>query len=337
MTGYRPRLTKDEQRLLSDYREVKKAAESQGIPIDDVKQGWYKSKKFSLYFKKSVNIEEFKISLLDQIKNYSPNYPKVTRSKYKESHLLVIDPADVHIGKFSSEFETGEKYNSEIAVKRFVEGVKGILNKSSGFNIDKILFIGGNDKLHIDTPKSTTTSGTPQDSDSNWYDMFNLAKDIEIKLLEILIQVADVHYIHCPSNHDYMTGFFLADVIKTWFRKSKNITFDTDMKHRKYFKYHNSLIGLTHGDGAKEKDLPLLMSLESGSSWTECQHKYIYKHHLHHAVLKDYHGVTVETLRSPSAADSWHHRNGYQHSKKAIEGFIHSKKHGQIAKLTHLF
>jgi hypothetical protein len=47
--------------------------------------------------------------------------------------------------------------------------------------------------------------------------------------------------------------------------------------------------------------------------------------------------VCVETLRSPSGADSWHHRNGYQHAPKAIEGFIHHPEHGQVARLTHLF
>jgi hypothetical protein len=47
--------------------------------------------------------------------------------------------------------------------------------------------------------------------------------------------------------------------------------------------------------------------------------------------------VNVETLRSPSGTDSWHHKAGYQHSPKAIEGFIHSKKDGQVARITHLF
>jgi len=28
---------------------------------------------------------------------------------------------------------------------------------------------------------------------------------------------------------------------------------------------------------------------------------------------------------------------GFQHSPKAIEGFLHSKEHGQIARFTHLF
>jgi hypothetical protein len=50
-------------------------------------------------------------------------------------------------------FETGEDYDTNIAVKRVLEGVQGIIDKSQGYNIDKILFIGGNDILHIDSPQ----------------------------------------------------------------------------------------------------------------------------------------------------------------------------------------
>jgi hypothetical protein len=61
-----------------------------------------------------------------------------------------------------------------------------------------------------------------------------------------------------PSNHDYQSGFFLADVISSWFRNNKNITFDCSIAHRKYFAYGTSLIGTTHGDGAKANDLPFV-------------------------------------------------------------------------------
>ena len=109
------------------------------------------------------------------------------------------------------------------------------------------------------------------------------------------------------------------------------------MSHRKGFKYFNNLIGTTHGDGAKQNDLPLLMATEFPKEWSETKHRYIYLHHFHHKMSKDHIGITLETLRSPSPADSWHHRNGYQHAPQAIEGFIHHKQHGQIARLTHYF
>lgn len=284
------------------------------------------------------DFKEFYEKLLKDLEKI-PSRPTTlcrTSNQGEEPYLLVIDPADVHIGKLAQSFETGEDYNNQIAVQRVKEGVEGILRKTKGFGIDQILFIGGNDILHIDTPKRTTTSGTPQDTDGMWYSNFLIAKQLYIEVLTRLLEVADVHFTFNPSNHDWTHGWFLADVIQTYFKDCKNITFDCSINHRKYFTYYNNLIGTTHGDGAKTQDLPLLMAQES-KDWSSTKHRYVYTHHVHHKVAKDYIGVTVESLRSPSSADGWHSRNGYQHAPKAIEGFLHSKRNGQIARITHLF
>lgn len=312
--------------------------EQNNIPFDRVSHYWHKGKHFSVHVKNdTVSYEQIRDELIEEMQSYSPSYPTIERRKVKDGHLLVIDPADIHIGKLARAFETGEEYNSQIAVTRCKEGVQGILDKAFGFNIDKILFVAGNDVLHIDSPRRTTTSGTPQDTDGMWYDNFKMAKDLYIELLEIMIAVADTHFVFNPSNHDYTNGFFLADTISTWFRRCENITFDCSITHRKYYRYHNNLIGTTHGDGAKKNDLPLLMAHEAAEDWARARHRYIYTHHEHHKNSKDHMSVCVETLRSPSGADSWHHRNGYQHSPKAVEGFIHHPDHGQVSRITHIF
>ena len=287
------------------------------------------------------HMESFHKKILEDIANI-PNKPKTIRRvdtddvKLDDEHLFVIDPADVHIGKLAKSFETGEDYDNQIAVQRVREGVEGLLTKAKGFRIDKILFVGGNDILHIDTPKRTTTSGTDQDTDGMWYTNFLIAKELYIEILSRLVKVADVHFVFNPSNHDYTHGFFLADVIQTYFKDCKNITFDCSIAHRKYYVYGQNLIGTTHGDGGKMDNLPLTMAHES-PDWGSCKHRYIYIHHFHHKISKDYMSVCVEALRSPSGTDSWHHRNQYHFAPKAIEGYIHHPLHGQIARLTHLF
>jgi hypothetical protein len=115
------------------------------------------------------------------------------------------------------------------------------------------------------------------------------------------------------------------------------------MNHRKYYQYSNNLIGVSHGDGAKMPELPLLMANESAKQWADTDYRYFYLGHIHHKDVfkfrsgKDYQGVTVEYLRSPSAADRWHSDNGYQHAKTAIEAFIHSPNEGQVARITYNF
>jgi hypothetical protein len=327
-------------RVVEKDNLLSKECETLGIPIENVKHYWHKGKHFSINVGKndSLSYDDLKESIIEDMRSHSPSYPVIERVDYGDAgYLLVVDPADVHIGKLASSFETGEEYNSQIAVARVKEGVKGIVNKCSGFKIDKILFIGGNDILHIDTPKRTTTSGTPQDTDGMWYDNFLIAKQLYIDIIEMLVSIADVHFVFNPSNHDYTNGFFLADVIQSWFRNCEHVTFDCSIAHRKYYRYYNNLIGTTHGDGAKNADLPLLMAHEYPQGWAICKHRYIYTHHVHHKTSKDYIGVTVESLRSPSGTDSWHSRNGYTGSPKAIEGFLHCKQNGQVARITHLF
>jgi hypothetical protein len=337
---YRIHLNEDQLSQLSQFRHkgLVHHAKARGIDFDSVIEYWDKTKEYSVRVRPEViQVKGIATDLLNEMKEYAPQYPTIFRTQSKEAHLLVIDPADVHIGKLATSFESGEDYNSEIAVQRVLVGVQGILDKSAGWAIEKIALIIGNDILHIDTPKRTTTSGTPQDTDGMWYENFLKAKKLYVDVIEMLVTIADVHVMYNPSNHDYTNGFFLADVIKTWFNNSKNVTFDTSISHRKYMLYGKNLIGTTHGDGAKANDLPLLMAVEAKNEWSLSKHRYLYTHHVHHKSSKDYIGVTVESLRSPSGTDSWHHRKGYQHAPKAVEGFIHHPIHGQVCRLTHLF
>jgi hypothetical protein len=331
---------KYKQKVMADapfHQALKAECEAKGIPIEDVKHYWYKSEEFSMFVKgQKVTLWDVKEQLVLEMKEYSPKYPTIRYPKITDGHLLVIDPADIHIGKLCKAFETGDEYNHQMAVERVKEGVNGIVQKAQGFPVDQILFIIGNDILHTDNAKSTTTSGTFQDSDLMWYDAFKIAFKLLIEVIETLSTIAPVHVQYDPSNHDYLTGFFLAQAIEAWFKDCNAVTFNVSTAHRKYFTYGKNLIGTTHGDGAKWNDLGMLMAHES-KEWNQCQHRYFYVHHIHHKKSNDLMSVCVEALRSPSGTDSWHHRNGYAHAPKAIEGFIHHKEHGQIARLTHIF
>ena len=342
-------IARNTSRLLDINEGIYQACESIGVDFKSAKNLWIKTKNPEgggvsgfivnpdYVAPNVVSINNLQETLIKNLQDYIPKFPKLERIENKDSYLLVIDPADIHIGKLCSAFESGESYNNQIAVQRVLLGVKGILQKVSAFHIDKILFIGGNDILHIDSPKRITTSGTPQDTDGMWHTNFLIAKQLYVDVLELLLTVADVHFTFNPSNHDYTNGFFLAQVIETYFKNCENITFDCSIAHRKGFRYYNNLIGTTHGDGAKQIDLPLLMAQEYSKEWSETKHRYVYTHHVHHKTSKDYIGITVESLRSPSGTDSWHHRNGYQHAPKAVEGFLHCKENGQIARITHIF
>ena len=299
--------------------------------------------RFSIVTKENLDLDEDQLfgKVNDFIATYSPDYKIIKRNP--GTHLLVINPADIHIGKYASVIETNQEYNCEIAVNRVIEGVTGLIEKAKGFPIERVLFCIGNDVLHIDNVYSTTTKGTYQDTDKKWWEHYEIALTLYVRCVEMLRKIGPVDIVHSMSNHDYQSGFHLAHTLQSWFRKAKDITFDISVAHRKYYKYGTNLLGIEHGDGAKMDNLPLLMAQENPSGWAQTTHRYWYLHHLHHKIKhkwrdgKDFIGVTVEYMRSPSSADSWHSRKGFTGAPLACEGFIHSKETGQVARLTHYF
>ena len=347
-----PRYNLDENQIeqLNTLRNKGVINSCEGLEVDPttVKHLWKKTKQESLFVKNPLYIEPEIKKAIDELKilhefsikeqkEYAFIYPKFERVKTTDPHCLVFDPADIHIGKICSSFETGETYNSQIAVQRVLEGLRGVINKSKGFEFDKVIFVAGNDLLHVDNAKKTTTSGTLQDTDGMWYDNFMMGKRLLIEVIETLLTIADVEVVYNPSNHDFTHGFMLLDSISSWFHNCKQVTFDNDMRHRKYTVYGNNLIGTTHMDGAKVDKLHGLMAEEASEYWHKCKNRYFFGHHIHHKTSRDIFSVCIETLRSPSGTDGWHHRQGFQYSPKAIEAFIFNKKQGQVARITNIF
>jgi hypothetical protein len=62
---------------------------------------------------------------------------------------------------------------------------------------------------------------------------------------------------------------------------------------------------------------------------------------LHHSkklltqTSKDYQGVHVTYLTSPSPADSWHFEKGFVGAMKGAEAFIYDKQEGKVGIVIH--
>ena len=337
------RLKPDEAEIVYQYRRAKEECEREGLDPNSLHSGWIKNENASLYFKQpkphEKDFEKLVQQLVLELKEYSPEYPTIKRSKKQDEHLFFCCPSDLHIGKLCKSFVSGEEYNSQIAIIRALRGVHGCIDKARGFQINKVLLLLSGDLLHVDSFNNTTTKGTRQDTDGLFSDNFMMAKRLMVEIIEILMQIANVHVMFTAGNHDHISGWLMAQVLQTHFRRSKNVTWDISLQMRKYYKYHNTLISSTHGDGVKWALLPMLMADEC-PDWSDTKYRYMFTQHIHHKVTNksDYIGVTLESLRSPSEADAWHHKSGYVSSNnKAIESFLFSKENGQVARITHLF
>jgi hypothetical protein len=278
--------------------------------------------------------------------------------------LLVIDLADVHFGKLCVESETGHTYSRDIARHRVVEGTKALLREASGMAVGRILFVMGNDILHTDDGKATT-SGTPQDTDGSIFQMWSDAKAAITEAIKECAKVADVDLIHCMSNHDWRMGWTLSQAIAAGFEgwSTVNATeYNMSERHRKYYGFENNAFLLTHGDGTKEEKLYGHFAQEARPLLANCRNLYALLHHFHHKIRKlrgvdvfqtekDHNGLTaimtgnhapqgshvdVEYVRSPSPPDGWHDRNGYT-NRQGVECFVYDPQDGMKCRFTEWF
>ncbi len=264
-------------------------------------------------------------------------------TKTTDGCLFVPCIFDLHLGKLAWKEESGEDYDLKIAEERFVKAIEDLIKKSSGNNIERILFPIGNDIYNSDRalPYAQTTAGTPQQDDSRWQKMFKTGVRLITWAVHRLSEIAPVDVVTVFSNHDFERVFYLGEVISAVFERHSNVRVDNSPLVRKYYKYGKCLFGLAHGHNEKPSDLPLLMAQESKEMWSETHYREWLLGHLHHSKKmltegsRDYNGIKVTYMTSPSSTDAWHFSRGYVGSVKGAEAFIYDKKQGLIGSAVH--
>jgi len=120
---------------------------------------------------------------------HAPNYKAVKYPKAKsklETVAYEVNLPDLHLGKLGWGKEVGHSYDVEIARQVFAEAVDKLLEYSSNFHIEKIIFPIGNDLLNSDGLNMTTTKGTPQHDDVRWQRSFTLCREMLVQVIDRL-------------------------------------------------------------------------------------------------------------------------------------------------------
>jgi hypothetical protein len=130
-------------------------------------------------------------SLIASLQGYSPKFIKLEQIVDSKSYLLVLDPADIHIGKLCSSFEV-EDYNNQIAVQRvwkeLGEYCKSIFIPSIKYYLLEEM------TSYILTIQEEQRQVALHRTQMGWHSNFLIAKQLYVDILEILITVADVRF-----------------------------------------------------------------------------------------------------------------------------------------------
>lgn len=328
----------------AEYYERRQLLEAEciaaGIPIDTVNYYWYKSEMFSINAKnprptKEDMLQEFS-EIIESKSPYRFKTPKSVKGNMRikegplsEPHLFFLPLTDIHIDKFHDPAQN--------QYERLFDGIHGILQKISGYNIDQIVIWISSDFLNSEGSSRRTTAGTEQVNSMPWYKAYPYAIKFYTQLIDLLMIKAPVHCIYIRDNHSEATGFYLADALSRWYRKTKHVTFDLGVEYRKAYKYHDVLLGSAHGHGPKKQKFCQLLAAEYYELWGKTKFRYMNIGHEHRHYSEDYPGCRLRVLSSPSEPDNWHDMKGFTGNMVSIQGLLYSSADGTEAVIPHNF
>lgn len=296
----------------------------------------------------------YKEMLEDVKKDYSPSKKQLSAL----NHVKILDDDDrnlfiplffdVHLGRiFLENFDSALGISIEQAKQNVHNALYGMINEVKHKNIDKVLFIIGQDFLQFDNSLSypKTSKGTPLDADANYQNMIRTARILLYTIIDTLVQIAPITVLTIPGNHERLSMYLMAEILIAKYEDNPHITIDNSIHERKYFQYGYNLIGTTHGENTKNAILHQLMSVEVPNMWADTKYRFWYCGHFHHEKElrskspsniingQDYKGVYIDYIPTLAKIDSYESKHGYCGTMKGAKAMIHNYVHGRINKI----
>jgi hypothetical protein len=275
-------------------------------------------------------IKDFVLTLAEGVSGLAPSIekPKLCRSDV----MTVIPMGDPHFGLYAWHEDAGDDFDLDIAEKLTCGAIDRLIASSPDSETALLLNLG--DMFHADNQKNVTNSGHQLDVDGRWAKVQQIGLRAILYCLQQLLKKHDkVIFRINKGNHDGHSSYALALMISCYFNKEPRMEVDLSPSVSWYYKFGKVLIGSTHGDTIRGKDMMSIMAADKPVDWGGSKFRYWYVGHVHHKEVKEYHGGTVEYFRTLAARDAWHQGQGYRAGRDMCAIVLH-KEHGEIERHT---
>lgn len=272
--------------------------------------------------------------LKDLAKKEIGRVPKAVSTPKDTGILLEIATPDLHVGKLAHSIETGGRpYDVKIAIATFERALEALVVRTATYKVEEVLLVAGNDLFNSDSPENTTTAGTAVSTDGRFHKTFHHVRNMMVKAVERLRQIAKVRILIVPGNHDRQTAYHLGDSLECYFHADPQVVVVNTPATRKYVEWGKCLIGFCHGDEGHRTEFAQLMAVENPQAWGRTQFREVHTGHYHKQHLEEFHGVRVRILSALCPPDDWHAAQGYIGALRQAEAFVWSKTEGLLAQV----
>lgn len=272
-------------------------------------------------------------ALVEACKHIADEWPSKAKPVKKpimsSDELLTLIPlGDPHLGLFCWDQETGQNFDLAIAESNLFTAVDHLVGLAP--KAKQALLISLGDFFHADNSSNQTTKGTRVDVDTRWAKVLRVGIRTIRRCIDRLLETHEkVRFISVAGNHDAHTALMLALAIDQYYENEPRVEIDTSPSKFHWMRFGKNLIGTTHGDTAKMKDLPAVMACDRAEDWGQTLHRYFYTGHIHHDRVIEYPGVIVESFRTLAPKDAWHSAAGYRSGQDLKLDIIH-KDYGRV-------
>jgi len=184
----------------------------------------------------------------------------------------------------------------------------------------------------VDKGDGATTRGTPQDVDGLPQDTIGAGYDLLVDLIDRVRQFGEVEVMVVPDNHAEWSEYHTMHGLRLGYRNVSDVRVRCETDPRQYIRYGKCLIGLEHGDGAKDTKLPMIMAKERPEDWGETRWRFFLTGHLHHLAEKD-RGVVIMQAPSLSGDDRWHDKQGYVTADRGNVAYLFDRELGHTDRM----
>jgi molybdenum-dependent DNA-binding transcriptional regulator ModE len=271
-------------------------------------------------------LREFAETLSEGVKGLVP----ISKApKHAAPDLLSVYPwGDPHFGMYAWWQDAGADFDLSIAEKLTTSAVDRLVSVAPEGSVGMLLNLG--DMFHADNQKNTTQSGHQLDVDGRWAKVQQVGLKAMIHCIRRMLEKHSKVIVRInKGNHDGHSSYALSLMLSCYFCNDPRVEVDLSPATCFYYEFGSVLIGSTHGDEIKGKDMGAVMAADKPKAWGRTTHRYWYVGHVHHKDVKEYPGVIVEYVRTLAARDAWHQGQGYRAGRDMQLVVLH-KEHGEV-------
>lgn len=271
-------------------------------------------------------LKEFAASLAESVKGLAPITPAPAESA---DDLLCVYPwGDPHFGMYAWWQDSGADFDLDIAERLTCGAVDRLVSSAPEGSTGLLLNLG--DMFHADNQSNLTQSGHQLDVDGRWAKVQQVGLRAKIHCIKRMLERHKKVIVRInKGNHDGHSSYALALMLSCYFHNEPRVEVDLSPAACWYFLFGSVLLGSTHGDTIKGKDMGAVMAADMPKAWGASTHRHWFVGHVHHKDVKEYPGCTVEYVRTLAARDAWHQGQGYR-AGRDMQLVVHHKEFGEI-------